>query len=113
MHLRRRRKPFNIPVHWHKHHDEYITVVEGRITATLDGKDMIVKAGDPPLIIPRLHHLHGFHGFPGESCVFEERNLPPGDWKVLKVFDQLLVLIFGVIAKLFCDPAPKSFDKAQ
>jgi mannose-6-phosphate isomerase-like protein (cupin superfamily) len=65
-----------------QHHDEHITVVEGRITATLDGKDMIVKAGDPPLIIPRLH-LHGFHGFPGESCVFEERNLPPGDYKVL------------------------------
>ncbi|KZL85197.1 transposase [Colletotrichum incanum] len=100
-------KPFNIPVHWHKvscthkpfsylvlelqkstamltfqHHDEHITVVEGRITATVDGKDTIVKAGDPPLVVPRLH-LHGFRGFPGESCVFEERNLPSGDYKVL------------------------------
>jgi quercetin dioxygenase-like cupin family protein len=34
-------------------------VLEGRMIFYLDGKELVTSAGDPPILIPRLH-VHGF-----------------------------------------------------
>ncbi|KAK3070466.1 hypothetical protein LTR53_010422 [Teratosphaeriaceae sp. CCFEE 6253] len=62
--------------HWHKHHDEYMNVLSGRLTFTMDDQTLILTPADPVLHIPRLHP-HGFSFFPGEAAEFSERTDPP------------------------------------
>jgi mannose-6-phosphate isomerase-like protein (cupin superfamily) len=66
--------------HWHKHHNEYMGVLSGRIALTLDGETTILKAGDSPLFIPRLH-VHSFKFFAGEPATFTEKTNPAGSFK--------------------------------
>jgi mannose-6-phosphate isomerase-like protein (cupin superfamily) len=77
-----------IGAHWHKHHDEIMEVLEGRVEFTLDGKAVILKPGDDPITIPRWH-THSFRFFKGEPSVFSERTNPTGDFK-MDFFEDLL-----------------------
>ncbi|KAG9239867.1 hypothetical protein BJ878DRAFT_546915 [Calycina marina] len=70
------------PPHWHKNHDEHFSVLEGRLEFTLDGKEMIIKAGDPETFVPR-RKVHQVKGFKGERLVFRERPDPAGMYKAL------------------------------
>lgn len=71
---------FEVPPHWHQYHDEYWTVLEGRMQATVDGKTFTVKAGDETLRIAR-GSVHGMKAFEGEMLVFAESAGPPGAYK--------------------------------
>ncbi|KAI9709551.1 MAG: hypothetical protein M1820_003311 [Bogoriella megaspora] len=71
-----------IPPHWHMNHQEYLSVVEGRIEITLNGKITIVKAGDPAVLVPR-RAVHSVKGFLGEKLVFREKADPTGLYKAL------------------------------
>ncbi|KAI0433450.1 hypothetical protein F5Y09DRAFT_73939 [Xylaria sp. FL1042] len=73
---------FKVPPHWHKKHDEYIRVMEGRAKITLDGKEIIVKAGDPPVLIAR-RVVHSIETFEGERAVIQERPSPGGIYKAM------------------------------
>ncbi|UZP46479.1 hypothetical protein NXS19_014291 [Fusarium pseudograminearum] len=75
-------EPFFVPPHWHKYHDEHITVLEGRVTMTLDGKSTVATPETGTMFIPR-RSVHSFRGFPGEKAIVEERNQPSGDYKAL------------------------------
>lgn len=77
-----------IGAHWHKHHDEFMEVLSGRVSFTLDGKTIILKPGDDPIKIPRLH-IHSFKFFKGEPSVFTERTDPVGEFK-MDFFEDLL-----------------------
>ncbi|KAK5136022.1 hypothetical protein LTR08_004276 [Meristemomyces frigidus] len=70
----------DIPRHWHKHHDEYMQVLSGRIAFTLDSESVILTPEMGVLHIPRLH-VHGFKFFAGEAAAFTEKTDPPGDFK--------------------------------
>lgn len=65
-----------------QYHDEYITVLEGRMMVTIESKITVLSAGDPTAFIPRLH-IHSFEGFKGIPTAFEETNEPPGIYKAL------------------------------
>ncbi|PTD02303.1 hypothetical protein FCULG_00011933, partial [Fusarium culmorum] len=114
--------PFFVPPHWHKYHDEHITVLEGRMTITLDGKATVATPETGTMFVPR-RSVHSFRGFPGEKTVFEERNQPSGEYKALaafdgdlyaslpfgsKLIDQLFISVFGFVAKLFAPAKPKT-----
>ncbi|RDW60661.1 hypothetical protein BP6252_12044 [Coleophoma cylindrospora] len=71
-----------VPTHWHKHHDEMMEVLEGRLKIYLDGKEHIVAAGDPPMLIPRRHR-HGVSVFEGERVRVTEKTIPAGEFKAL------------------------------
>ncbi|KAI1157811.1 hypothetical protein F5B18DRAFT_665699 [Nemania serpens] len=75
-------EPFVVPPHWHKEHAEYLTVVEGRAKVTLDGKETILKAGDPPVLVAR-RVVHSIETFAGEKAVVQERPSPGGDYKIM------------------------------
>ncbi len=77
-----------VPPHWHKNHDEYMHVTQGRVEFTLDGKSVISKPDDPVLFIPR-GHVHSISGFKGEASTFVEWTMPAGDFKQL-FFEDLL-----------------------
>lgn len=49
---------------------------------TLDGKEILVKAGDPPVLVPR-RAVHSMKGFKGERVRVRERADPGGDYKAL------------------------------
>lgn len=70
-----------IPEHWHKYHDEYMTVLDGRIEFTVDGKKVIKKKGDDTFTVKR-RTVHGFKFLTGEGKVtLKEVCNPPGDYK--------------------------------
>ncbi|KAI9162781.1 hypothetical protein HJFPF1_04373 [Paramyrothecium foliicola] len=71
-----------IPPHWHKNHQEYLSVVEGRVEITLDGRTTIMNAGDPAVLVPR-RTVHSVKGFQGERLVFREKPDPAGIYKAL------------------------------
>ncbi|KAI1384397.1 uncharacterized protein F4822DRAFT_415020 [Hypoxylon trugodes] len=71
-----------IPPHWHKDHAEHLSVLEGRLEITLNGEKIILKAGDPEVLIPR-RVVHGVRGFKGERLCFRERPDPAGMYKAL------------------------------
>jgi mannose-6-phosphate isomerase-like protein (cupin superfamily) len=71
--------PFSVPQHWHKKHAERMTVIEGRVKATLNGVTTILSAGESIYIEPYV--VHGFEGFAGERAVVRERADPAGDYK--------------------------------
>lgn len=74
--------------HWHKNHDEYMEVLQGRIDFTLDGQTTTLTPGDPPLHIPKLH-VHSFKFIKGVPTTFTEKTMPVGDFKE-KFFGELL-----------------------
>ncbi|KAF7319271.1 Cupin-2 domain-containing protein [Mycena chlorophos] len=74
-------KPYTSPPHWHRNHTEHMSILEGRVQATIDGHKKILRAGDD-FIVPRLA-LHSFKGFEGERLVMRESADPAGDYKVL------------------------------
>lgn len=57
-------------------------VLEGRMKFTLDGKEKVLSAGDPTLLIPR-GHVHSITSFKGERARFTEKTVPAGDFKAL------------------------------
>jgi mannose-6-phosphate isomerase-like protein (cupin superfamily) len=69
-----------IPPHWHKYYDEHMHVTAGRVEFTLDGKSVILKPGDPPLVIERCH-VHSVRFLKGEAATFVERTNPTGEFK--------------------------------
>ncbi|KAH7329903.1 hypothetical protein BKA65DRAFT_480081 [Rhexocercosporidium sp. MPI-PUGE-AT-0058] len=71
-----------IPNHWHRDHDEIMEVLEGTMIFYLDGKKITASAGDPPILIPRLH-VHGFTVIKGQPARFTERTQPAGSFKAL------------------------------
>jgi len=79
---------FYVAPHWHKYHDEYMSVTEGRLEVTVEGITRIVSAGDEPAFIPRWH-VHSMKGFQGEKVVFQEKAVPAGPTKAL-FFNDLL-----------------------
>jgi hypothetical protein len=42
-----------------QNHDEIMEVLEGRILIYVNGKELVLSAGDPNILIPR-GHIHGF-----------------------------------------------------
>lgn len=68
-----------IPVHWHKYHDEIMTVLEGRMKFWIDGKEKLLRAGDE-ILIPRRTR-HGFTTIRGVKSGLRERNVPVGTYK--------------------------------
>ncbi|KAI9151466.1 hypothetical protein HJFPF1_08668 [Paramyrothecium foliicola] len=79
---------FYVPPHWHKNHTERMTVVEGRLEIVLDGKKILLKAGDAPVLIPP-RAVHSLRGFKGEKLVFQEQAFPGGSYKA-EFFNDLL-----------------------
>ncbi|KAI0967661.1 hypothetical protein F4678DRAFT_465261 [Xylaria arbuscula] len=71
-----------IQPHWHKDHAEHITVIEGRLKITLNGKEIIVKSGDPSVLVAR-RVVHSLETFKGERAVIQERPSPGGVYKAL------------------------------
>ena len=78
----------SVPAHWHKNHDEYVQVLTGRMELIVNGKSTIVKAGDPPIFIERLH-VHASNFFKGEATTVKESTNPAGDFKAV-FFENLL-----------------------
>ena len=77
-----------VGAHWHKYHDEYMQVLEGRMSFTLEGKTTVLSAGDPALKLPR-GHVHSAICFKGERTTVKERTDPAGDFKQLFFRDLL------------------------
>jgi mannose-6-phosphate isomerase-like protein (cupin superfamily) len=48
----------------------------------LDGKVVIVNAGDPTVIVPP-RVVHSIRAFKGERLVIQEEADPPGNYKVM------------------------------
>lgn len=69
-----------VPDHWHKHHDEYMTAEEGEIELHLDGETITTKPGDPVVFIKRCH-VHGFKFPKGQRAVLKEMTQPTGEFK--------------------------------
>ncbi|KAI0150553.1 hypothetical protein GGR57DRAFT_185854 [Xylariaceae sp. FL1272] len=72
----------SIPAHWHKDHAEHLSVVEGRMNFVVDGKKVVLKAGDQALFVAR-RVVHSFESFPGERLILRERPDPAGMYKAL------------------------------
>jgi mannose-6-phosphate isomerase-like protein (cupin superfamily) len=85
---------FYVPPHWHKNHSERMTVIEGRLLVTLDGKEIIATAEGDPVIIAR-RQVHSLKGFKGERLVFMEQALPGGAYKAEFFNDVLQNKNFG------------------
>ncbi|KAI0176966.1 hypothetical protein BJ166DRAFT_11350 [Pestalotiopsis sp. NC0098] len=88
-----------IPPHWHKEHAEYLNVLEGRMEVTLNGEKVIVKAGDPPILVAR-RVVHSIKSFEGERLVFREKPDPGGLHKALFFNDVFQTGRFGSIPHL-------------
>ena len=71
-----------VPRHWHKHHDEYMSCTEGHIELYLDGNTAVAKPGDPPVFIER-RKVHGFKFPRGEKAILKEYTQPTGEFKQL------------------------------
>lgn len=69
-----------IGTHWHRYHDEYMQVIQGRVKFTLDGKEIVLNAGDTPTKIPR-YVVHGFKFYEGEPATLKEYTDPVGSFK--------------------------------
>lgn len=59
-----------------------MTVIEGRMKITMNGKTTVLSAGDPPAIIPP-RVVHSIQGFKGERLVVQEQADPAGDYKAM------------------------------
>ncbi|KAH7304232.1 hypothetical protein B0I35DRAFT_445361 [Stachybotrys elegans] len=65
-----------------------MTVIEGRLQVTLNGKKTILRAGDVPATIPP-RAVHSLKGFKGERLVVREQAIPAGAYKA-EFFNDLL-----------------------
>ncbi|RFU34708.1 hypothetical protein B7463_g1637, partial [Scytalidium lignicola] len=63
-------------------YDEVMEVIHGRAKFFVSGKEIILNAGDEPLVIPR-GTVHGFTVMKGEKVTFLEKTVPSGDYKAL------------------------------
>ena len=80
--------PPSIPPHWHKHHDEYMRILRGRVEFTLDNRTTVISPSSPELLIQR-RHVHSFRFLEGEAAMFMERTDPTGGFKA-DFFEDLL-----------------------
>ena len=65
-----------------QYHDEWIVLSKGRASVTLEGKKMLISAGDNPVFIPRWHS-HSMLAMKGEEMVLKETTDPTGEFKGL------------------------------
>jgi mannose-6-phosphate isomerase-like protein (cupin superfamily) len=63
-------------------HDEHITVIEGCISVTVEGRTRMVRAGDDTIVIPR-RSWHTIESFKGVKTVIQEVPDPRGQQKAL------------------------------
>ena len=73
-------KEFNVPLHWHKYHDEHLSVLEGKIELTVDGKSWMVYPSSGVQIAPR-YSVHGMKFFSGVKTTLKEQTDPTGRFK--------------------------------
>lgn len=59
-----------------------MTVLEGRVEIKMDGRSIILSAGDPTVFIPP-RVVHSMKGFKGERMILREQADPPGLYKAL------------------------------
>ncbi|CEJ89678.1 hypothetical protein VHEMI05505 [[Torrubiella] hemipterigena] len=71
-----------IPPHWHKHHQEHFSVLQGKLEVTVNGKMSILNVGDEPMILER-GAVHSMKAYKGEPVIFRERPDPPGIYKAI------------------------------
>lgn len=57
-------------------------VMCGRAIFNVDGKEIILSAGDAPLTLPR-YSVHSVNVPKGEKVVVREKTIPPGEFKAL------------------------------
>ncbi|KAF2669456.1 hypothetical protein BT63DRAFT_413882 [Microthyrium microscopicum] len=74
-----------VPMHLHVEHDEYVQILEGRMTATINGKATILDPSKGRITIPRSD-THGFKVFKGEQMTAKEWSSPAGKYKELGGF---------------------------
>jgi len=77
---------FEAPPHWHKIQDEVMEMRVGRMKFTIDGKENILSAGDPPFLISH-GQVHSIKVFKRERAILREKTLPSGDYKALFFHD--------------------------
>ncbi|KAI1244676.1 hypothetical protein MGN70_014553 [Eutypa lata] len=65
-----------------ENHAEHISIVQGRMEVTINGDKVILKAGDPTVLVPR-RVVHSIKGFPDEKLIFRERPDPAGIYKAM------------------------------
>ena len=65
-----------------QHHDEWVLLHKGRASVTVEGKTVVVAAGDDPVFIPRWHS-HSMLAFKGDEMILRERTDPTGEFKGL------------------------------
>ena len=93
---------FEVPKHWHKLHDEYMTVEEGELEFYLDGTTSLVKPGDPMIKIPR-RAVHSIKWPTGKRATLRERTNPTGPFKQRFFEDMFGGKGFGLTMRAFAD----------
>ncbi|KAH7010741.1 hypothetical protein B0J12DRAFT_751381 [Macrophomina phaseolina] len=71
---------FENPPHWHEHHTEHITILEGSALVTVEGKTSRVHSGDPECVVPATQ-VHSIKSIRGEKMVLRESPEPAGLYK--------------------------------
>ncbi|KAH8593088.1 hypothetical protein B0O99DRAFT_628063 [Bisporella sp. PMI_857] len=71
---------FEVPNHWHKYHDEYWTVLDGKFEAVINGKSRIFQPSDGEVHIPR-RQVHGIKAIKGIRSTLKESTNPSGEFK--------------------------------
>lgn len=66
--------------HWHKHHDEWVEVLSGRVSIFRNGTWTTMTPQTGKLLVPR-RTVHAFNFFKGEKAVARESTQPSGDFK--------------------------------
>lgn len=57
-------------------------MIEGKVKIRLNGNTVLMKAGDPAVLVPR-RAVHSVRGFKGEKLIFREKSDPAGIYKAL------------------------------
>lgn len=70
-------KPLEATRHWHKNHDEWWEVLEGRVRIYCDGDTLVVSAGDPQRASFR-RGVHRIKRYAGERAVLKRKTLSAG-----------------------------------
>lgn len=73
-------KPFVVPLHWHKYHDEHLLVKEGRLEMTVGNNTFVADPSTGTMIAPR-NTVHGIKFFKGVKTILEEKTNPVGEFK--------------------------------
>jgi len=80
-------------------------VLSGRLKFYVEGKEIILSEGDPPLTI-RRGTVHGFAVIKGESMSFKEKTNPAGEFKHLffqHIFQGGSSPTFALVIRAFYD----------